>query len=205
MSSPTTHGKGLNIPADGVEFGLKLTTVVEPMEMVRWAGEDPEGWKYTGEVFVPGTQRFKLVQVGYERHLEACAVSRAKRISLRDIGLRLSRKLFPAPTETAPLALLNRPGWARTAAPTFPFSESLSKHGASTHAGMSPNPTTAGVGSSPASSAWQLRGQPFLAPWLPRLLVAQYTFGSLRPVPGGLELRRQESCISAWRRATRQA
>jgi len=65
MPSPITHGKGLKIPADGVEFELTLTTAPDAMQMVKGDGYDPANWKYNGKGVVVGTRRFKLVRTGY--------------------------------------------------------------------------------------------------------------------------------------------
>lgn len=56
------------IPGDGEEFELILRDKVDPMEMVRNSGCDPDDWKFRGEqIIVPSIHHFKLVQVGYCR------------------------------------------------------------------------------------------------------------------------------------------
>lgn len=67
-----THGTAskitiLPVPADGEVFELTLDwDTVDPMEMVRADGYDPEGWEFQ-DPRVEGvqTRRFELVQVGY--------------------------------------------------------------------------------------------------------------------------------------------
>lgn len=52
------------IPADGVEFELTMSKIIDPLEMVRAAGHKHELWKFRGRPdLIPRTARFKLVRI----------------------------------------------------------------------------------------------------------------------------------------------
>lgn len=106
MPSPTTHGKGLNIPAVGEVFELTLTTPINAMEMVQWASyNSDDGWEYNGRVFVPGTQTFKLAQTGYQPNLDGVRWQQGKANVPQGFWLMAFYEAFPTNDGNGPIGV----------------------------------------------------------------------------------------------------
>ena len=114
MPSPTTHGKGLDIPADGVEFELTLTTAPDPIGMVRGDGySNAADWKYNGKgIVVPVTRRFELVRTGYQPNLARVRQKLGEDNVLEGQWREAFRQVYRRPDGKGPIGFPD-PAWER--------------------------------------------------------------------------------------------
>lgn len=104
------HGKGSKPPAVGVEFELALPTPIDGLDMVKWAGLNPQGWEYTGTLFVPGTQRFKLVQTGYQPNLDGVRRKQGENNVPQGFWMKAFEEAFPSNDGNGPIGVAD-PSW----------------------------------------------------------------------------------------------
>jgi hypothetical protein len=82
----------------------------DAMDMVKWAGCDSEGWKYNGTVFVPGTQRFELVQTGYQPNLDGVRRKQGATSIPQGHWLKAFQEAYPSNDGKGPIGIAD-PSW----------------------------------------------------------------------------------------------
>jgi len=114
MPSPTTHGKGLDIPADGVEFELTLNDPApDPIDMVRGDGySNAADWKYNGKGATPRTGRFKLMRTGYQPNLARVRQKLGEENVPEGQWREAFKKVYPRPDGKGPIGFAD-PSWGR--------------------------------------------------------------------------------------------
>lgn len=101
-----TAAQILTVPADDEEFDLEVDNDIDPTEVVRAAGYDPENWKYLGpKLSGKPKYRAKLVLLGYVRNLEE-AREKADKIGYRLLEGQARepfKKKYPEPDGKGPV------------------------------------------------------------------------------------------------------
>lgn len=103
------------IPADGMEFELTMSEIIDPMEMVRSAGYRPEYWEFRGApTLIPRAAKFKLVRTS-EPWCDICNLPSV----LREHGfipegqwLEVLRRTYPINDHRGPIGIPNA-SWVR--------------------------------------------------------------------------------------------
>lgn len=103
----------IRIPDVGEVFELTLNgDSTDPIGMLKSDGINPKGWKHDGpKVTGPQTRRFKLVQVGYQKNLDAVREALASHGNIPEGQWREAFKaVYPTPDGKGPIGIAD-PSW----------------------------------------------------------------------------------------------